>query len=285
MQFEQILEGFCFLEAPRVDDNGDLYFSDIFDGGVHRLSPDGKVESFVTDRMSIGGLALTEDGGFICSGGVGLEYFHPGTGERRMLDLSCEGQALGQINDIQPDEHGSIFAGGTDFASIQAGRRPNPSALYRIDPPGNVVKLRDGIMVSNGIGFSPDRTLFYYAESAEGVCVYDFAPDRTISNRRLLAPMRGADGLAVDAEGCVWVAGYNTGDVLRYRPDGTLDRRYDFTGKFEGCLVTSLVFGGTDLRDLFVVTAGDYRKPSARDGRIYRARSDVAGQKTHKVRF
>src|SRR6185503_18920632 len=81
MQFEQILEGFVFLEAPRVDDDDNLYFSEIMEGGVHRLSPSGKLDSYVTDRKSIGGLVLTEDGGFICSGGVGLEYFNPGSGE------------------------------------------------------------------------------------------------------------------------------------------------------------------------------------------------------------
>jgi sugar lactone lactonase YvrE len=140
-------------------------------------------------------------------------------------------------------------------------------------------------MVSNGIGFSPDRTRLYYAESHDGVCVYDFAPDRTVSNRRVLARLRGADGLAVDSEGAIWVAGYNTGDVIRYLPDGTIERRIDFSDKFEGCLITSLTFGGPDLRDLYVVTAGDYRKPATRNGRIYRGRSEVAGQKTPLVRF
>jgi sugar lactone lactonase YvrE len=285
MQFEQILEGFVFLEAPRVDAAGNLYFSEIMEGGVHRLSPDGKIDSFITDRKAIGGLALTEDGGFVCSGGVGLEYYNPGTGERRALDLTCDGEALGTINDIQPDEHGGLYAGGTDFASIRAGGKPRPSKLYRIDPPGVVTVLQDGIMVSNGIGFSPDRTRLYYAESHDGVCVYDFAPDRTVSNRRVLARLRGADGLAVDSEGGIWVAGYNTGEVIRYLPDGTIERRIDFSDKFDGCLITSLTFGGPDLRDLYVVTAGDYRKPATRNGRIYRGRSDVAGQKTPLVRF
>jgi D-xylonolactonase len=252
MEFAQILDGFVFLEAPRVDDAGNLFFSEIMEGGVHRLSPSGKVDSYITDRKSIGGLVLTEDGGFICSGGVGLEYYNPETGERRALDFTCDGEALGPLNDIQPDEHGSIFAGGTDFPSIQAGGKPNPSKLYRIDPPGTVTALKDGIIVSN---------------------------------RRVLAELRGADGLAVDAQGGIWVAGYNSGDIIRYLPDGTVERRYDFSQKFEGCLVTSLAFGGEDLRDLYVVTAGDYRKPSSRAGRIYRARSDIAGQRTPKVSF
>jgi hypothetical protein len=60
VQFEQILDGFVFLEAPRVDDHGNLWFSEVMDGGVHRLSPDGKVEGFITDRKYIGGLVLTE---------------------------------------------------------------------------------------------------------------------------------------------------------------------------------------------------------------------------------
>ena len=56
MQFEQILDGFVFLEGPRVGDDGSFYFSDVMLGGVHRLSPSGKVESFVTDRA---GTSLT----------------------------------------------------------------------------------------------------------------------------------------------------------------------------------------------------------------------------------
>jgi sugar lactone lactonase YvrE len=60
---------------------------------------------------------------------------------------------------------------------------------------------------------------------------------------------------------------------------------FDFTDRFDGCRITSLTFGGPDLKDLYVVTAGDYRKPPGPDGRIYRARSDVAGQPVPKVRF
>jgi sugar lactone lactonase YvrE len=59
----------------------------------------------------------------------------------------------------------------------------------------------------------------------------------------------------------------------------------DFSDRFAGCRVTSLTFGGPDLKDLYVVTAGDYRKPPGPDGKVFRARSDIAGQPTSKVRF
>ena len=115
--------------------------------------------------------------------------------------------------------------------------------------------------------------------------VFDLTPERMLANRRLLAKFSGADGLQVDIEGGIWVANYAKGNVTRFLPDGAVDRVYDFSDRFNGCRITSLTFGGGDLRDLYVVTAGDYQKPLKKDGRIYKARSDVAGQPVPKVRF
>ena len=90
-----------------------------------------------------------------------------------------------------------------------------------------------------------------------------------------LTPIRvegGPDGLAVDAEGGVWVALYQAGAVARFKPDGSPDRRIAFPAK----AVTSLCFGGADLRDLYVVSADNTDDP-ARNGSIFRTRCDVAG--------
>jgi len=285
MDFEQILDGFTFLEAPRVDDRGNLWFSEVFEGGVYRLSPDGKVDGFVTDRKFIGGLALTEDGGFVFASRPGLEYFNPGTGERRPLEFLYDGRPIVHINDIQPDHRGSLFVGGTHDPDIAEGGLPRHTAIYRIDPSGTTALLADGIVVSNGMGFSPDGRQLYFAETMQGPVVFALTPERTLANRRLLAKFSGADGLQVDTEGGIWVANYAKGNVTRFLPDGTVDRVHDFSDRFDGCRITSLCFGGADLKDLYVVTAGDYRKPLKKDGRIYKARSDVAGQPTPKVRF
>ena len=115
--------------------------------------------------------------------------------------------------------------------------------------------------------------------------MFDLTPERTVANRRLLAPFPGADGLAVDSEGGIWAAGYASGELVRFRPDGSVDRRIDFSSRFDDCHVTSLTFGGADLRDLYVVTAGDYRKQTVNTGKVFKARSDVAGQRTPLVRF
>jgi sugar lactone lactonase YvrE len=285
MQFEEILGGFMFLEAPRVDQEGNLYFSEVMQGGVYRLSPDGKVDGYVIDRKFVGGLALTWDGGFITASRPGLEYFNPATGETRPLEITVDGKPIVHINDIQPDDRGGLYVGGTHDPEITEGGLPRRTALYRIDASGATAELWGDFEISNGIGFSPDRRLMYFSETFAGVAVFDVAPDGGIANKRFLAQFRGADGLTVDAEGGVWVADYARGRVLRFLPDGTLEREFDFSTRFEGCRVTSLIFGGPDMATLYVVTACDYRHLSDGAGRVYRARCDVAGQPTPLLSF
>ncbi len=285
MQFEEILGGFMFLEAPRVDAAGNLYFSEVMKGGIYRLSPDGRLDGFVTDRKFVGGLALTEDGGFITASRPGLEYFNPATGENRPITVMFDGRPIVHINDIQPDDRGGLYVGGTHDPEITEGGLPRFTALYRIDALGTAVKLCGGFEISNGIGFSPDRKRMYFSETFEGVAVFDLLPDGGIANKRFLTQFRGADGLTVDAYGGIWVADYARGRVLRFLPDGTLEREFDFSTRFDGCRITSLIFGGPDMEDLYAVSACDYQNLSDGAGRVYRARCDVAGQATPTVRF
>ena len=285
MQFEEILGGFMFLEAPRVDAAGDLYFSEVMKGGIYRLSPDAKLDGYVTDRKFVGGLALTQDGGFITASRPGLEYFNPATGENRSVAATFDGRPIVHVNDIQPDDKGGLYIGGTHDPEITEGGLPRHTALYRIDASGPAAKLWGDFEISNGIGFSPDRKLMYFSETFAGVAVFDVQPDGGIANKRFLTEFRGADGLTVDADGGVWVADYARGRVLRFLPDGTLEREFDFSTKFDGCRVTSLIFGGPDMKDLYAVTACDYQNLSDGAGRVYRARCDIAGQPTPLVRF
>ncbi len=285
MQFEQILGGFMFLEAPRVDAAGNLYFSEVMKGGIYRLSPDGKLDGYVTDRKFVGGLALTQDGGFITASRPGLEYFNPATGENRPIAVTFDGRPIVHINDIQPDDKGGLYVGGTHDPEIAEGGFPRFTALYRIDASGAVAKLWGGFEISNGIGFSPDGSLLYFSETFAGIAIFDRKPDGSLANKRFLTEFRGSDGLTVDAEGGIWVADYARGRVLRFLPDGTLEREFDFSTRFDGCRITSLIFGGPDMKTLYAVSACDYQNLSEGAGRVYSARCDVAGQATPTVRF
>src|SRR5271163_4596236 len=100
MEFETLLSGWEFLEAPRLDAHGNLYFSDVTIGGLHKRLPDGEVESFLPGRTWIGGIAFNDDGGIVCSGKSGLICFYEDTGEVRQLSGELDGGPIGAINDF-----------------------------------------------------------------------------------------------------------------------------------------------------------------------------------------
>lgn len=278
---EVLASGFGLLEGPRVDEQNRLYFSDVQNGGVHRRSPDGSIETLIPKRKGVGGIALNHGGGVVCSG-RSLICWNEQSRSSRDLFTEYEGRALKGLNDLQPDDHGSVYVGSLEFDAL-SDNKPIPGNLFRVDPDGKVTRLWEGIQVTNGMGFSPDRKHLYHADSTtQAVWVYDVQPDRTVKDRRQFAkvPEGWPDGLAVDAEGGLFVAVVNSGEVVRFKPNGTLDWRMKVPAK----MVTSLTFGGKDQQDLYIVTA-DNTDDKAKKGTIFRTRSDIPGLPVPKARF
>ena len=139
------------------------------------------------------------------------------------------------------------------------------------------------IDLENQYGAHNYHPLDVVIERAEGVWVYDVHADRTVSDRRLFAkvPEGIPDGMTVDAEGCVWAAiVMGPGEIVRFKRDGTVDRRVKVPAKS----VTSVAFGGPDMRDLYAVTANN-TNDRALKGSVFRTRSDVPGLPVPKARF
>ncbi len=281
MEFETLASGYGLIEAPRVDRQDRLYFSDVPNGGVYRRNPDGRIETVIPKRRGVGGMMFNEGGGLVCTG-RGLILFDEKTGQSRNLFVEWEGKPLMGLNDLTTDDQGSVFTGSLNFDPLGGGK-PIPGSLFRVDPPGRATKLWDGIEVTNGIGFSPNRKLLYHSDSPTGaVWAYDVTPDRTVKDRRIFAklPEGWPDGMAVDADGGIWVAAVRVGEVMHFGNDGVLKKRI----KFPSTMVTSLVFGGRDMMDLYVVTA-DNTEDSNRKGTIFRMRTDVPGLPVPLARF
>ena len=148
---------------------------------------------------------------------------------------------------------------------------PN-GALYRLDPDFSLHKLDEKIIVSNGPCWSPDGATFYFADTWTGdIWAYDYDQSTgAASNRRTFVSVdrsRGgaADGSTVDAEGCLWNALVYDGRLVRYDPNGRIDRVIDMPVK----KITSVMFGGPNLDILFITSMA--RPPLPRfpgDGRL-----------------
>ena len=132
--------------------------------------------------------------------------------------------------------------------------RPRPSDIC-FGTDASTTELLDGITTSNGLGWSPDDRTFYYTDSvARTIWAFDFDPDTAaLSNRRVFAVDEDCfpDGLTVDASGAVWAAKWNGGRIVRYRPDGTVDRTIELPIRKP----TSVSFAGPALDVLAVTSA------------------------------
>jgi xylono-1,5-lactonase len=266
--FETLAFGYGLVEAPRVDGEGNVFFSDVLGGGVHRWSPDGSVTMVVPKRRGVGGMLFHADGGLVVSG---RDLVHVRDGETNPL-LALEDVA--GFNDMTSDAQGRVYIGALKFRPF-AGESPVPGAIWRVERGGAASELLTGIDWPNGIGFSPDGGTVYASDYARGeVIAYDLSEDGSPSSRRVFArsPEGSADRLAVDRQGGVWVAMGEGGAVARFAADGSLDSLLEAPAPF----VSSVCFGGEEMRELYVTTAGN-SEAMERGGTLFRARVDVAG--------
>lgn len=266
-ELETLAWGYGLVEGPRVDNDGNLYFSDVPNGGVYRRTPDGTTNVVVPKRRGVGGIALHADGGIVISG---RNVCHVRDGETRVVFAP---DAPG-LNDLFVDAAGRVICGTirSDPFDLQAPRVPGE--CYLVDTGGHAVQLYDDVGLTNGIGFSPDGSVLYHADTVRGVWAHDY-DDGSVSGRRLLvtADIAAPDGLAVDEEGTVWVADVSGASAVRgFGPDGEERERI----AVPAVMVTSLCFGGVDRRDMYIVTADNTEDPD-RGGCVFRTRAEVAG--------
>lgn len=122
-------------------------------------------------------------------------------------------------------------------------------------PDGRVTELLRGVGLSNGLDWSADRTRFFYADSRSGgVDVFTCDPlTGQLGARTRFVTVDGGipDGLTLDADGCLWLAVFGTGEVRRYTPAGDLDTVI----RLPVDQPTSMAFGGDDLATLYITTA------------------------------
>ena len=229
---------------------------------IWRLDPrTGKVENWSLDH-DVGALALRQDGGAVLANDDGFYFFDFDSGEMELIQLVDADQPRTRLNDGKCDRRGRFFAGGMDDKE-----ELTICGLYRLDPDLTVTKVDNGIICSNGPCWSPDDKKFYFADTfQEEFWVYDYDIETgTLSNKQIFATTKNDDGVAdgstVDAEGYLWNAQVISGDLVRYAPDGTVERRIGMPVTN----ITSVMFGGADLDEIYVTSMARVAHPAVHD--------------------
>lgn len=152
-----------------------------------------------------------------------------------------------------------------------AGEDPRPGQLLAVRRDGAVEVLSEDVVWPNGIGVSPDGRTIYLSDYSRGA-VLAIARDGGDARELCRSPQGSADGLAVDRDGGVWVALGEGGGIARFGADGELDDIVALPASF----VSSLCFGGSDMRDVLIATADNQLHPEL-GGTLLRARSEIPG--------
>jgi L-arabinonolactonase len=229
-----------------------LYWVDIKRPAIHLFHPvTGHCKTWAM-KEEVTAIGLRQGGGAIVSLRSSLATFDFHTGEVSKLPGEILSHPDMRFNDGRCDRRGRFWVG-----SLHEARQPETASLYRFDPDGRRTEMVTGITVSNGIAWSLDNRVMYFADSwTRTIFSFDFDLDSGgLHNQRIFVRLpEGAgvpDGATVDAEGFLWSATFDGGCVTRYAPDGRTDRVI----KVPVQRPTSCIFGGEDLSILYVTSA------------------------------
>ncbi len=199
----------------------------------------------------IGSMCLRERGGAVVALRSGFHFLDLESGAVTPIGDPEAELLRTRMNDGKVDRQGRFVAGSMDYEE-----QDGICGLYRLDPDLTITRLDDGIIVCNGPCWSPDGRTFYFADSFKRVIyAYDYRPaDGAVGGQRILAhfeALRGfPDGATVDEEGFVWSAEVFSGRLIRFAPDGSIDRIIGMPVES----ITSMMFGGADLDILYVTS-------------------------------
>jgi len=256
-----LAEGIYFGEGPRWRE-GRLWFSDFYAHAVKSVSLAGdlRTEFEIEDRPS--GLGWMPDGSMLIVSMQKRQVLRRGTDGQVRLHADLGGVAGFHCNDMVVDASGRAYVGNFGFdldaemgaRGVESVLAEHPTAkLACIAPDGAVSVAAGDLHFPNGSVITPDGGTLIVGETLGGVLTaFDIGADGGLSNRRVWAPTRPRipDGIALDAQGAVWIANPIAPECALIAEGGEVLAVIDTGMPCYACML-----GGDDGRTLFMLTA------------------------------
>jgi sugar lactone lactonase YvrE len=249
-EFKVLLENLAFPEGPRWHD-GKLYLSDMHAHQVLSVTLDGKSAVVAEVAAWPSGLGWLPDGRLLIVSMTDRKLLRQDAdGLKVHADLSK--LASFHCNDMVTDGAGRSYVGNFGY-DLLMGAPQKPAEIVLVEPDGHARVAATGLNFPNGTVVTADgRTLVVGESMGHRLTAFSVAADGSLSNRRVWAELGEAvpDGIALDAEGAIWVASPFTRELLRVREGGEIAERHQFEAMPIACAL-----GGPGRRTLFVLTS------------------------------
>lgn len=247
------VDGLMFPEGLRWHD-GQLWLSDFLQRRVFSADLFGAL----TERAFIGaqpsGLGFAPDGAPLVVGMYDRNILRLG-GAHPEIVANVGAFTHGPCNDMFVDAKGRCYISNFGYEAMYRGMDPTiTTCLGFIDSDGSTRGEGYGLSMPNGVAGTADgKTLIVGETTKRRLTAFDVAEDGSLSSPRLFADLghRGPDGICIDAEGAVWVATFDTGEVIRVREGGDVLQ----VVKVSGAWATACALGGENGRTLFCAVA------------------------------
>ncbi len=264
-EWSLVSSGYKFTEGPAANAKGEVFFTDIPNGKIHKIGLDGQVSLFVSDPKQNNGLAFGPDGRLYGAAQGSQEIVaYDSTGKAEVIVDGFRGNDLV----VRPD--------GSLYVTNPTSQGKGPSTVWYIGPDRQKKAVDTGLVMCNGITMSPDQSLLYVADSrSHWVYSYQIQPDGSLAHKQKYYHLHssdrmdysGADGMKVDTAGRLYVA---TGMGVQV---------CDQAGRVT-CIIptpngriSNLCFGGPNF-DILYATCGD---------QIYKRKVKVRGVQAHEA--
>lgn len=241
-------EGPCWVEAEQR-----LYWFDILRAKLLWFEPGTAANGVFDLPMRASAAAPRAGGGLIAATDIGLVHIDTATGATAVIKPFRFAKGF-RTNDGMIDPLGRFW-----WSTMDENGGKRRGHVYVTLPDGRTRRRLGGIAIANTLACSADGGVFYLADSiGKTITAYAIHPkSAALSNPRLVTHMKTSpaspDGSAVDAEGYIWNAQWDAWRLVRYAPDGRIDRVI----RTPVSRPTSCAFGGPDLATLYVTSARD----------------------------
>lgn len=263
-----------------------VIFTDVLGGKIYTYDEITGEKKEYTTSFAPGAVAACKDGGYI---GCDKNKIYKLDDEFNIVKVlrECAADFLTEkdmFNDCKCGPDGSYYLG------TQSGvGTPDGGQFWRYDPDGTFELVLNHVMISNGFAWAKDMKTFFYTDTnSHKIFAYEWEAGKLSGQRVVYADEScNFDGFCIDDEDNLWVALWQGGKVLHI---DTKEGKVIDTIE-TGCpLTTSTVFGGPDMKTLYITTSRAMFKPGEHEddeisGSLFKCELPVSGPALFKGAF